>query len=212
MTIMVRPDCTVRLTLPRRTALSEGLAFLDSKREWVERTLEKWRSRPAPPLLREPLSTRSHTLQLAPSDRSTIRVSVRGGIIKVEYPEALTVEDAAMQQAIKKGLEEAWRREAKELLPRRVEELARDNNLIYRSVTVRNTVSKWGSCSVRNDISLSLHLMRLPDHLIDYIILHELCHTVHKNHGPNFHALLDQLTGGRHKQFKAETRRFHTRW
>jgi len=79
-------------------------------------------------------------------------------------------------------------------------------------VRIRNTVSKWGSCSTRNDISLSLHLMRLPDRLIDYIILHELCHTVHHNHGPQFHALLDRLTGGNHAELQREIRQYRTRW
>ena len=46
------------------------------------------------------------------------------------------------------------------------------------------------------DINLNIHLMRLPEHLSDFIILHELCHTVHKNHGKAFHDLLNKLSGG----------------
>jgi len=47
-----------------------------------------------------------------------------------------------------------------------------------------------------NNINLSIFLMNLPAHLIDYVIIHELVHTVHKNHGPSFWKLLDQHTGG----------------
>lgn len=102
-------------------------------------------------------------------------------------------------------------REAKEYLPRRASELAREHGFRYGCVTVRNTVSRWGSCSARNDLSLSVNLLRLPPHLIDYIILHELCHTVHHNHGPAFHALLDHHTSGRHLALRKELRRYSTR-
>jgi predicted metal-dependent hydrolase len=107
-------------------------------------------------------------------------------------------------EAIDPATIEAWRAAAREKLPPRVEELARLHGLRYRSVSVRNARTRWGSCSARDDISLSIRLMRLPDELIDYIILHELCHTVHKNHGPRFHALLDRLTGGRHAALRRQ--------
>ena len=52
--------------------------------------------------------------------------------------------------------------------------------------------------------------MRLPDHLIDYIILHELAHTVEKNHGPNFWALMNQLTGNA-KKLAEEVKKYNLR-
>ena len=55
--------------------------------------------------------------------------------------------------------------------------------------------SRWGSCSYQNNINLNLHLVRFPEYLSDFIICHELCHTVHKNHGPQFHALLNEIVG-----------------
>ena len=67
------------------------------------------------------------------------------------------------------------RREAMVVLPSRVAELAVRTGLQYRSVTIRATRSKWGSCNGRNDLSLSLYLMTLPEHLRDFVILHELC-------------------------------------
>ena len=58
---------------------------------------------------------------------------------------------------------------------------------------VKNIKTRWGSCSSLNNINLNLHLMRLPDHLIDYVILHELAHTKEKNHGKSFWNLVDSL-------------------
>ncbi len=101
---------------------------------------------------------------------------------------------------------ETLRRRAKEYLPGRVGLLARQLGFSCGRVTVRATRSRWGSCSAENNISLSLFLMTLPPHLIDYIIIHELCHTVHHNHSAAFHALVDRHVGGREKMLEKELR------
>lgn len=106
---------------------------------------------------------------------------------------------------------ERLRGEARADLPQRIERLSRLTGLKYNSVTVRLTRSKWGSCSSRNDISLSLLLMTLPEHLRDFVILHELCHTRHHDHSARFHALLDHWVGGREKELQRELRGYSTR-
>ena len=85
---------------------------------------------------------------------------------------------------------EALRKEAKKILPVRLEELAKKHGFKYGKVAIRNAKTRWGSCSYRNNINLNLHLARLDDDLIDYVILHELCHTIEKNHSARFWALL----------------------
>jgi predicted metal-dependent hydrolase len=85
------------------------------------------------------------------------------------------------------------RNEAKEYLPDRVAYLAFKNKLKYRNLYLKNMKSQWGSCSYENNINLSLHLMRLPVELIDYVILHELAHTVEKNHSPRFWNLVEKF-------------------
>ena len=99
---------------------------------------------------------------------------------------------------------EALRREAKRVLPAMVERLAKQHGFRYGRVTIRATRSKWGSCTSRNDLSLSLFLMTLPTHLQEFVVLHELCHTVHHNHSAEFHALLDSVTGGREKELNRQ--------
>ncbi|MCC8019738.1 MAG: M48 family metallopeptidase [Rikenellaceae bacterium] len=213
ITLSVKPDGTVRLAVPYGVPAENGMRFLESKKEWVLRTRAKYPARPA--VLLPPYTTRSHTLVLLPCDtppESPIKVRITATEIIVAHSDRLDPAGVTVQNAVKKGIEEAWRAEAKEYLPVRLAWLAEQTGLRYNSATVRNTVSKWGSCSARNDISLSLHLMRLPGHLIDYILIHELCHTVHKNHGPKFHALLNRLTGDRHPALRRELRGYHTRW
>ena len=99
---------------------------------------------------------------------------------------------------------EAMRREAKRVLPAMVERLARQYGFRYGRVTIRATRSKWGCCTSQNNLSLSLFLMTLPTHLQEFVVLHELCHTVHHNHSAEFHALLNKVTNGREKELNRQ--------
>lgn len=99
---------------------------------------------------------------------------------------------------------EALRREAKQILPAMVERLACQYGFRYGRVTIRATRSKWGCCTSQNNLSLSLFLMTLPTHLQEFVVLHELCHTVHHNHSAEFHALLNKVTGGREAELNRQ--------
>lgn len=106
---------------------------------------------------------------------------------------------------------EELRRAAKADLPGRIARLSEATGLKYEKLSIRASRTKWGSCSGRNHISLSLFLMTLPEHLRDYVIVHELCHTVHHDHSPRFHALVDRLVGGHEKALNKELRAFTIR-
>jgi predicted metal-dependent hydrolase len=100
--------------------------------------------------------------------------------------------------------EAALRREAQALLPGELERLAKEHGFHYRAVGIRKSKTRWGSCSSKGNISLSLYLMLLPPHLREYVMLHELCHTIHMNHGPNFWALMDKCTQGKTNAYRKE--------
>lgn len=76
--------------------------------------------------------------------------------------------------------------QAKSELPARVDEIARKYGFSHNGVGIRNMKSRWGSCSSGKVIHLSVYLMRLPSHLIDFVIVHELCHTREMNHSSRF--------------------------
>jgi predicted metal-dependent hydrolase len=80
-------------------------------------------------------------------------------------------------------------------LIQRLDELAEIHGYSYNRVFIRNQKTRWGSCSSKNNVSLNIKLARLPDPLIDYVILHELVHTRVKNHSPRFWKDLDELVG-----------------
>ena len=104
-----------------------------------------------------------------------------------------SVRESASAAAVAPEQVEAMRKEAKELLPRRLSELAERYGFSYGRVFIKHNSSNWGSCSALGNINLNLNLVRLPQLLRDHVILHELCHLKHPNHGPEFHALLERL-------------------
>ncbi|MBW2561760.1 MAG: M48 family metallopeptidase [Deltaproteobacteria bacterium] len=78
------------------------------------------------------------------------------------------------------------RKNAEVILRERLDHLAREYGFSCNRVSIRNQKSRWGSCSADNNISLNQKITRLPNRLIDFVLLHELVHTRIKNHGKDF--------------------------
>ena len=75
----------------------------------------------------------------------------------------------------------------------RLAELASRYGFVYNRVAIKHNSTNWGSCSSKNNINLNLNIVRLPSVLRDYILLHELCHLRHHDHGEGFHLLLEHV-------------------
>lgn len=97
------------------------------------------------------------------------------------------------QKALRDVLVEVLREEAKILLPQKLSYFSDQYGFHFHKVTIKHNSSNWGSCSRAGNINLNLNLIRLPEPLCDYVLLHELCHLKEPNHGPRFHALLERL-------------------
>lgn len=104
---------------------------------------------------------------------------------------------------------ERLRHEARAYIPTTLERLAHEHGFKYTSLRISSAHTRWGSCSGRNGISISLFVMLLPEHLREFILLHELCHTRHHNHSAAFHTLLDTLLGGKEKIYIRELKKYH---
>lgn len=87
------------------------------------------------------------------------------------------------------------RTQARKKLIQRLNELAERHGFTYNKVFIRNQQTRWGSCSSRNNISLNMKLVHLPEELMDYVILHELVHSRIKNHSKEFWSELNSFTG-----------------
>ncbi|WP_205500174.1 M48 family metallopeptidase [Rufibacter psychrotolerans] len=207
--ISIRPGQGVRVTLPKRASLAQAEAFVQEKTPWIRKHLASQQQEQEKKTLFSPdteFRTRHHQLLLLPHPLPHCKSRLKDGVLYVWYPEQIDWQHPDIQDYIRKTVEYTLRLEAKQYLPQRVAHFARQFGFTYQQVTIKNAKTRWGSCSHTNNINLNLHLMRLPQHLCDYVILHELAHTVEKNHGPRFWALLDQISGdakGLDKQLKA---------
>lgn len=125
-------------------------------------------------------------------------LNVRGETIPIVLKKAEEkVEDAIWRILLEEGLR---------YLPVRVYEIARKHGFEVTGVKIRKMKTRWGSCTVKNSINLNSWLMMLPDHLVDYVILHELTHTRHRDHSKKFWEALDKLTNGASKILRKELR------
>jgi len=84
---------------------------------------------------------------------------------------------------------------ARKVLTRRLKQLTDKHGFVYNRVFFRNQKTRWGSCSSKNNISLNIKLITLPEELVDYVILHELVHTQKKDHSKVFWAEMDRIMG-----------------
>ncbi len=113
--------------------------------------------------------------------------------IRSRLPKLSAVETAALQMKHAHPLD---RKAAREILVRRLSELSKIHGLYCNRVYVRNQKTRWGSCSARKNISLNINLVRLPENLMDYAILHELVHTKIMDHSPRFWTELEKHLPG----------------
>ena len=95
------------------------------------------------------------------------------------------------------------RKAARLHLVERLDYLAQKYGFEYNRVFIKNQKTRWGSCSGQNNINLNVNLVRLPEKLVDYTLLHELVHTRIKNHGKQFWAQMDRLLGDARKLDRA---------
>jgi len=191
--VKIEPHDSIRVSLPFHIPFNTAIKFVQDNSIIIQNKADSIKSRLTVFYPYTQFKTMWHTLQLIPDNSATPYYLIENHYIIIKYPRKIPVEDPEIQYTIRKAIEATLRKEAKIYLPRRLNELALKFKLDYNKVFVKNIKTLWGSCSNRNNINLNIHLMRLPKHLIDYIILHELAHTVIKNHGPSFYNLLSSM-------------------
>jgi hypothetical protein len=174
-------DGTARCTVPRRGSLAEAHRFVARSHGWLVQRIRIEASRPKPQ--RE---WRIGTPVWFRGERPALELAPGGGRLRLgdtEFPLPRVAADD-----LRPHVERRLRMLAAVELPLRVRELAAVHGLAYRSVSVRNQRSRWGSCSARHGISLNWRLVQTPVSVRDYIVLHELAHTRHLDHSDRFWA------------------------
>ncbi|MBC7459159.1 M48 family metallopeptidase [Candidatus Saccharibacteria bacterium] len=128
---------------------------------------------------------KSHSLIVRPTD-GAVQVTRRGQHIIVSLPASATLNMPDIMKQIRATVIASLRIEAKSYLPKRLSFLAQKYGFNYKKVRFSHASGRWGSCTSEGTISLNIALMKLPFELIDYVIIHELAHTRHMNHSPEF--------------------------
>ena len=149
-------------------------------------------------------------LKLQQSNNEDIQITGKDGVYILSCPASANFSNSDTQEQLRDAIKAALRHRAKLIIPKRLAQLATQHNIKYSNVSVRDSHSRWGSCSTRGSISLSIYLVLLPIELIDYVLRHELCHTVHMDHSPQFWALLDKFCGTSSKELRKQLKSYHT--
>lgn len=201
--LSVRPDGTLRITIPTWTPYAVGINFAKSRANWIQKHAKP----PARQLRHGQMIGKSHRLYFKPVT-STLKVSTRVKPIEVvvSHPISMPSSTPAVQKAASIASIRALRSQAEKLLPIRLRELAEQYGFTYRSIQVKQLKSRWGSCDQHANIVLNLFLIQLPWPLIDYVLLHELTHTRVMQHGPKFWQAMESIypqTKALRKQIRA---------
>jgi predicted metal-dependent hydrolase len=157
------------------------------------------------------LETFSFRLKIATgTSTDNYYMNLKDGVLSISCPVGTDYEDSFVQSAIKDLIGRGLRYEANRLFPAKVKSFADKFGFTFTGVKINKSRTRWGSCSSKKTINLSYYCMLLPGHLIDFVILHELCHTVEMNHGERFWALLDRVSNDRAKELTKELDSFKT--
>jgi predicted metal-dependent hydrolase len=186
--LRIRPDGTLRVTVPRWGSKREAREFIARQRAWIERERERVLAEHAPAQWRD-----GSEIWLR-GERVRVSVAPCGDDVAIEYGGRTVVAraDVAVRAAIERDLRSLARRE----LELRLWELAASHGLTPGRVSIRNQRSRWGSCAKDGAIALNFRLVQMPDAIRDYVLIHELMHIRQQNHSRAFWRLVEAACPG----------------
>jgi hypothetical protein len=208
--LRVHPQKGVLVTIPTNVNFNEGERFVLQNLNWLTDKLKSLSEKKDDKMFLPDsiFQTRKLNLRFHPTANPGMKATLRNGDIVILYnPEDTDFEEDAVQEFIKKFILKCLKIEGTDILLKRLSELSLQTGIKFRNASVGTAGTRLGSCSSRNDIILSARLMLLPNDLIDYIILHELSHVIHKNHSEKFHNQLNSLVGGKSSTLNSKLRK-----
>ncbi len=170
-----------RVTMPTWVPYRAGIAFARSKAAWITEQM------PQQIVLSQGYVVgKAHHISFEAGTGNSVSTRLHGNQVRVLLPTGVSWRSDSAQTAAQSAAIRALKKEAKQILPNRLANLATTHGYKYRSVTIKQLSGRWGSCTAQGDITLNCYLMKLPWELIDYVLLHELAHTVVMAHGKPF--------------------------
>jgi hypothetical protein len=173
----------VVLTLPKWVSESEGLKFVSEKSRWIQRQL---RSLPFAEGSVVPYLGEDHEIIAFPA----LRAPNGNGPV---WREDGAIHVAGREEHHPRRIKDWYTRQARELIVPRAREAAAALDRSVSRVSIRDTRSRWGSCSPAGVLSFSWRLVLAPEHVLDYVICHEAAHLRELNHSHRFWTLVNEL-------------------
>ncbi len=182
--IRVRPDGSLRVTIPRGGSRGEAESFLVRHRQWADRERLRVLATHAPATWGpgEELLLRGERVSLNVESDGVHRWLRLGGE---------RVRLRGVSADLRPAAEESLRAIARRELVPRLRELASAHGLDVARITIRNQKSRWGSCSRDGTIALNFRLVQAPGWIRDYVLIHELMHLKQQNHSRRFWRLVE---------------------
>ncbi len=213
MRLSVHPKKGVTVSLPMMLSYKAALFFIDKKQEWIKKKLkeiDKHKHNYVNNIIENGFKTHNRSLRLFFDTEDKCIGNIDEEFVNMHFPKSWDTEMVKTQEMIRDFLKKVLVLEAKEYIPQRVKTLALKHNLRYKDIRIGSAKTRWGTCRQDNRLTFSCYLMLMKDELIDYIILHELTHIIHKNHSKDFYNMLNKLCDGQHKRLNAEVKNFKT--
>jgi predicted metal-dependent hydrolase len=192
------------LVLPSGVSEAQGLAFLERHRAWAERKIQEIQERLKSPLTPEveewpgavhtvPFQGRTvpFLVRQNPNPGTRVRIVRQAeGPFEITLPCSTTMPSSQLiRSALFAWVKQWMRAEAHSLAVRHGEA----QRLLPRDIRVKRMTSRWGSCGPRNDINLNWLLAFTPPTVLEYVVVHEICHIRHRNHSPEYWDLVSSL-------------------
>lgn len=210
--IRMAPGRGIWVSVPFGVSRKQTEKFLEENRDWIvqnRKNMEVYEQDTGVGLkIGAEIQTKMHTLKIVETKQLKPSYKIEQNIITLGIPEK--VEFNRIEKIVGQFLLEIYAMESRQYLPQRVKMYADRFGFKYGRLSFRDNVSNWGSCSFENNISLNIKLMKLPDEIIDYVILHELCHTIEKNHSVDFWKLVGKVCPD-YAVLRSRLRKYNTR-
>lgn len=204
-TISISFDENVGLVVKAPYWLDDGRinAFVEAKADWINATRVRLQNARQKSFRERPkLETGELLLYLGEEKILTVVRDARARVRVVNAGDRIImwVPYEADYELRRLHLEKWYRKEAAFVLEQRAEKYARLLDVTYQKIHIKDQKSRWGSCSGKGNLNFNWRLIMAPDEVLDYVVIHELCHLVHMNHSPDFWSLVEQICPSYAKQ------------
>lgn len=196
--IMVKVD-VIEVVAPAGIADKKIISLVESKREWIFHTVERLKLlNPRTDTKRDLLSGvnlsfkgQNYSLQIAEHEGRLTRVNLESKGFVVSVNKDLPLQQR--QDEVRAKLEQWYKNQAKELIFTLLEQNRPKLGVQYNEVRIKDQKTRWGSCSGLGNLNFNWRLVMAPVHVVEYVVVHELCHLKQMNHSREFWQLVARL-------------------